>query len=319
MSRITYLLSEQFAYEKTIHADAGPDYARRHGWPSASLGQLSAELPDGPVLIDNRVTEEEMAALSRLLPRLAGRPVYLKVIDPYWECIRQPYYRWLLTLTRLPHICFVGPYPLTGMTGLLRELSRPDAYLHLPYAYEAERELPLAQPSRTRLLAVSGAARADIYPERAAVLRAVRRHWWSARQVSVLPHPGYPDVGQSARHTITGTTFLQYLSQHRFMYLEPSCENLEFLKYTECAYAGCVPVGRAPATFPEELRRMVRPLESSRLVADLRALKAINPAECRKSAQAYRETLRRLRDPLAVTAELINHWKSQTIRLAALR
>src|SRR5258708_7326887 len=317
MSQILYLLSEKFAYEKTIHADAGPGYAQRHKWPTAALARLHDAGTFGPTLIDNRVTDEEMAEISRLMPALGRHPVYVKVVDPYWENILHPYYRWLLSLTKLPNVCFIGPYQATGLTALLRELSRPDAYLNLPYAYESERELPLDPDGRARFLAFSGAVHPDFYPERSAMLRAMRRHWWAARKISVLPHPGYPDIGQVARHTVTGDSFLGFLAAHLFMYLEPSRDSLEFLKYSECAYAGCVPVGRAPAAFPAELRELVLPLESGSLRRDLRRIAAMTRVECRDSARLYRERLKRARDPHALTAELTAHWQRQVARLGS--
>ncbi len=318
MMQITYLLSESFPYEKTIHADAGPGYARRQKWPTAPLSALADAANHGPVIIDNRIVDAEMAHLSALWSRQRNPgPRYLKVVDPYWECIRQPYYRWLLGLTRFPNVCFVGPYQATGMTKLLTDLSRPDAYVHLPYAYENERELTLDPKQRSRFLAFTGAVHPDFYPERTAVLRAMRRHWWAARKVSVLPHPGYPDVGHVPKHTITGENYLRFLAAHRFMYLDPSRESLEFLKYSECAYAGCVPVGRAPVTFPPELRESVLPLEAAHLRRDLRQLAATASAACEQTASLYRERLRRARDPDLLNAELIAHYSAQIKRLGA--
>ncbi len=318
MSQITYLLSERFDYKKTIHADAGPGYARRQQWPSAPLSRLAACAPLGPTLIDNRITEEETAAISRLLPALVRHPVYIKVVDPYWEHIRSPYYRWLLGLTKFPNVCFLGPYQATALTALLRELSRPDAYVHLPYAYESARELPLDAAGREKFIAFSGAVHPDFYPERSAMLRAMRRHWWAARGIKVLPHPGYPDIGQTAKHRVIGDSFLGFLSAFRFMYLEPGRDSLEFLKYSECAYAGCVPVGRAPATFPAELRGLVLPLEAGSLRADLRRLAAMTPAAGSDVARLYRENLRQARDPGMLNEMLFAHHHEQTKRLAAL-
>lgn len=317
MNQITYLLSEQFAYEKTIHADAGPDYARRQQWVAAPLSHLREALSLGPTLIDNRVTAEEMPEISQLLPTIRRYPLYVKVVDPYWECIRQPYYRWLLALTRFPQVCFIGPYQATGITTLLRDLSRPDAYLHIPYAYEKERELPLNPTARPKCLAFSGATHPDFYPERAAMLRALKHHWWIARRVSVLPHPGYPDVGQVAIHKITGDHYLRFLARHSFMYLEPSRESLEFLKYSECAYAGCVPAGQAPETFPDELRELISPIKSSSLPGDLRRLAATPVAMREQTAQAYRDGLRRLRNPQTLNVALQAHWQQQIEQLAS--
>lgn len=317
MSKINYLLSEEFVYEKTIHADAGPGYARRHKWATLPFSRLQEAMAGGPTLIDNRISVGEMAKIDQVLASLARHPVYVKVVDPYWEHIRNPYYQWLLGLAKCPNVSFIGPYQTTGLTELLCKLSRPDAYVHLPYAYEAEKELPLDTGRRSQFLVFSGAVHPDFYPERSAMLRAMRRHWWASRRINVLPHPGYPDVGQVARHSLTGDRFLNFLATHRFMYLEPSRDRLEFLKYSECAYAGCVPVGRAPDTLPAGLRELILPLESSNLRRDLRRLSAMTPSACMDAARTYREQFRRHRDPDAMNLELVDHWQRQVARLGA--
>ncbi len=317
MNRIIYLLSEHFDYGKTIHADAGPGYAHRHQWTVGNLSQLREAASSGPTLVDNRITEPEMAEVSRLIATMPRHPIYLKVVDPYWEQIRSPYYQWLMGLTKFPNVCFIGPYHPTGLTALLRTLSRPDAYVHLPYAYEIGKDVPLDATKRAKFLAFTGAVHPDYYPERSAMLRAMRRHWWAARRITVLPHPGYPDVGQVARHAVTGERFLEFLAAHRFMYLDPSRDSLEFLKYSECAYAGCVPVGRPPATFAGELRNLVLPLASRSLRQDLQRLAAMTPADCREAARHFRERLRQDRDPVALNGALLAHYQDQKMRLAA--
>lgn len=316
MTEIRYLLSEQFPYEKTIAADAGPSYARRQAWTTHPLSELRALVPHGPVVVDNRATESEMAEVVRGATALPCHPIYVKVVDPHWECIRQPYYQWLLKLSRLSNVCFVGPYQPTRFTQMLSELSHAEAYLNIPYGYESAKELPLALPARRKFLVFSGATHAEYYPERAALLNALRRHWWSARAVTILPHPGYPDVGQAARHNITGDHYLTFLAAHRFMYLEPSRDGLEFLKYSECAYAGCVPTGRPASTLPTAARTALTPLESSSLKHDLRRLANLPIDECQHLAETYRECFRRERAPAALNRALIEHWQRQSDRLA---
>ncbi len=317
MSPTVYLLSERFDYTKTIHADSGPGYARRHRWTTAPLSALRSLAGNGPVLVDNRITDEETAMISSRLPSLGGLPIYVKVVDPYWEWIRNPYYQWLLSIARFPNICFVGPYQATAFTALLARLAGEHAYLHLPYAYEEDRELPLDSVDRRELLAFTGATHPDFYPARAAMVRALRRRWWATRGVKQLRHPGYPDVGQTAVHDVTGDRFIRFLAHHRFMYLEPSRDGLEFLKYTECAYAGCTPAGRSPASFDPELQHLVMPLDAGSLVTDLRRLRSLSPEACLKNARDYREKLKAVRSVSVVEQRLQTHWQAQLQRLSA--
>lgn len=316
MNNTIYLLSERFDYGKTIHADAGPGYARRHRWATAPLSALSEAARHGPVIIDNRVTEEETVELTQKIPKLRRHPIYVKVVDPYWECVRQPYYHWLLTLTHQANVCFVGPYQATAMTGLIKLISGPARYLQIPYAYEEDRELPIDSGRRKGFLAFTGATHAEFYPERVAMLRTLRRHWWTSRKVTILPHPGYPDIGQTSRHNVTGEQFLRFLAGHRFMYLEPSREGLEFLKYSECAYAGCVPAGRPPESFGSELRDLILTVDSGDIVSHLRALRSWTDEACRDRAQAYRKHLKAARSVQVIEEQLRIHWRSLNERLA---
>lgn len=319
MRPITYLLSESFRYETTIHADSGPGYASRQGWTIARLPELASASAHGPVIVDNRVTEAETPALTDAIRRLSPSLVYVKIVDPYWECIRYPYYHWLLELVRLPNVCLLGPYQAVGLTSLLVRNVGAHRYLHIPYAYEPELERPLDLDRRKGFLVVSGAAYAEFYPERAALLRALRKHRWSSRDVTVLPHPGYPDVGHVAKHQITGGRFVEFLARHRFMYLEPSRDELEFLKYSECAYAGCVPAGRPPATFDAGLRALFAPVESSRLRDDLKQLRRISSAESLDRVQRYRSALAQERSRDTLNARLLAHWEGETARLRNAR
>jgi hypothetical protein len=314
--QVIYLLSESFPYERTICDDAGPGYARRHQWPTRPLQALAQVAPHAPVVIDNRLTQDELAAVGEQLPHLSRHPVYFKVVDPHWECLAQPYYQHLARLARLPHVFYVGPYQPTRLTGFLSELAGRDAYVNLPFAYERARELPLATGPREHLLSVSGAADPTYYPERAAILHALRRHWLARWQASILPHPGYPDAGHTLKHRITGDAYIAYLARHRFMYVEPSRDRLEFLKYSECAYAGCVPVGRAPATFEPELASLVLPLESTRLAGDYGALRRRTREQDNDHAREYRARLAEKRDPALLTARLVAHWEGASARLS---
>lgn len=41
------------------------------------------------------------------------------------------------------------------------------------------------------------------------------------------------------------------------MFVDPGRCDLEFMKYRECAYSRCVPVGSAPTGFPETIRKQI--------------------------------------------------------------
>lgn len=309
---VTYILSESFDYDRMIHADAGTKYAERQKWVTAPLSAVGDLTANGPVIIDQRLTAEELNALVELIWKLpSDRILYFKIVDPYWECIQQPYYQLLLYLTRFRNIRFIGPYHEVGIIGVLSGLAERSVYLHVPYAYEPDKEVALNPEKRGKRLAFSGAADPTYYPERAAVLRILQRKWFSWGRVSILPHPGYPDVGHRQRHTVIGSKYIDFLASHWFMYLEPSRDQLEFLKYSECAYAGCVPIGRSPASFDPELASLILKMESATLKEDMTRSMVLSPHRLREHAQKYRDLLRARRDPDQLNERLHEHWQSQ--------
>jgi len=210
-----------------------------------------------------------------------------------------------------PAHLFRGPVPSHAGHGVsVRTGGRP-AYLHVPFAYDPSRELPLANTARRINICLSGATDPYYYPERAALLSAVRRHQWTEPDVSILPHPGYPDVGHELKHQITGEAYLQFLARHRFAYVEPGREGLEFMRYSECAYAGCIPVGRFPGSSEPTLASLILPLESSNLGPDYQALRTRPRERDVDHVVEYRTRLAAERNPLELTARVTAHWRRQ--------
>ncbi len=65
------------------------------------------------------------------------------------------------------------------------------------------------------------------------------------RNFDLLEHPGYPNIGEQLRHNLIFDKFVKFIGGYKYFFVDPSRADLEFLKYTECAYAGCLPVGTA--------------------------------------------------------------------------
>ena len=65
---------------------------------------------------------------------------------------------------------------------------------------------------------------------------------------------------------------------------------------SECAYAGCVPVGALPLSFTPEMSAHVLPLYPDRIKPMLQEILSMPEAETGRRAQAYRDLMRRERD-----------------------
>lgn len=309
MHAINYIISSVFDYSTMLADDSGPAYAKRQGWIPRALSSLAVR-PDGePILIDNRIDINECREVFRLVSRISRTPIYIKIVDPYWESIRSPYCQWLLKMCQLPNSIFFGPYHPVGISDLLRSLTNNDRYIQIPYAYQRERELTVDRNARKKWIAISGNRNSCYYPERAAMHKAIRGHWSLGRRLTLLPHPGYPDTGALLAHDICGEKYIRFLSEHNFMYVEPGRDGLEFLKYSECAYAGCVPIGRPALSLPAAARAVIQRFESESFVADFDAVVNLSEAKCEEISLIYRESLRRHRSPLLLNEQLIEHWR----------
>lgn len=301
----SYVLSGAFHYERTIVPDQGPAYAAAMGWPTLPLDALR-EAPPGVCVIDQRITEGEGARLQTWLrTRASPSPVLLKVVDPYPEYTRDhPYYRLLFAVVNLPGVHFLTVYEPRERTEELRQQCTTSRMLWLPYAYvaSAEREVPMA--GRRRRVLLTGAMEPGVYPTRAALARRQRFDPVVRLGVDRLPHPGYPDIGHTLKHQAVGPAFVDRLTQYRGMVLDPARCGLEFLKYRECAYAGCVPVGELPDSLREAVRDYVAPLRPSHLWRDVRRLLSMSVTEAADRAAGYRAVLRRIRHPAVLEATL---------------
>jgi len=171
--------------------------------------------------------------------------------------------------------------------------------LTLPYPYTIESEQPLRAETFNKRLdkaIISGSTGRRKYPARA---RLHLRRWISKRYRSgfdVLEHPGYPDIGEPLKHRHLFGDFVRYLAGYKYCFLCPSRADLEFLKFTECAYAGCVPVGVAASSMPREARELF--LSEKSFLDSLRS----QPAAKRnrdhfERAQAYRQLMSACRRP----------------------
>ncbi|HEY9662245.1 MAG TPA: hypothetical protein V6C65_27635, partial [Allocoleopsis sp.] len=149
-------------------------------------------------------------------------------------------------------------------------------------------------------------------PERQAFITAIRRNPLLWGKVHHLKHPGYPDTGQPQHHAIIGSHYIRFLSQFRWMFISPSRCCLEFLKYSECANARCVPIGQPPKSFSDRLRQSFMRLNFEQLHRSLRRLFSMPLDELQAMADQYHQAMVEERNPVLLNAQL-DAWVNETI------
>ena len=304
---VVYMLSEDMDYSRSISPAAGPVYAARMGWTTASLGDVE-ERESGWVAVDNRLSEPECEALIDLVARKPDVRFLVKVIDPYEEwCRGHHYYRALFRLKDLPNVSFLSPYVPKEVVKDLEQASGRGRLVVVPYPYPVEHEVDVPLDDRQRDVIFSGNQHPHVYPYRHRFRRAVT--WWPPlrRRVATLEHPGYPDIGHEQQHDKIGDRYVAHLSQHTHMFLSPSRCHLEFLKYGECAAAGCLPMGALPDGLHPDIAAPFVQLDFDglhRLVRSARRALEMPRDEVEARATAYREAYRRHRSSRVLNAKV---------------
>jgi hypothetical protein len=293
-TKIIYLLSADLPYEKMICPDSGPEYARSMGWPTAPLEEIG-RYRDWVAVIDDRISEKECRRLETYVRANREQRFVPKIVDPLLEKREQPYYQLLFRLADRKNVRYLSVYSPTELIDELALRVGPGRMVTIPYPFIAEAVLT-EEGSRKRQIAITGADHPWYYPLRVAVAEAMSSNPLFEGGFCRLEHPGYPDVGHVAKHRVIGREFIRFLSLHMFMLVCPSRGKLELLKFTECAYANCVPVGEAPSSFTAEMASHVVPLHPESLSDDLIRVLEMPGDEAESRAKAYRTIMSRERD-----------------------
>jgi hypothetical protein len=291
--QLEFICGENATLTNLISRDHGSAYARSLLLPCSGVSSLR-ERASGreAVIIDDNLTEDEAKLVQKFVERQEG-PVLLKVVDPYW--VRGNYGRRKTTYSalvethcRLPNVAILSPYEPSEWLKMVVEKFHPKL-LVLPYPYVAEAERPLdfeGFSARRDRAILTGALSGRKYPRRAMVYRLRHLLPGYRRNFDLLPHPGYPNLGETLRHNLIFNDFVKFIGGYKYFFVDPSRANLEFLKYTECAYAGCVPVGQPAASLPPAARQLV--LKTSRFLKSKRVPAAARDPVHFEAALAYR-------------------------------
>lgn len=276
-----------------ICRDAGPPYAKSLGLEWSGVESLSKPAASGEVLIvDSTLNDGEVRSVHEFIER-QPTIVLLKVVDPYWVRgnygkHKSAYSALVETHCRLPNVALLSPYQPSEWLRMVVEKYDPKL-LVLPYPYVLEAEQPLTFEhfsARLDRAILTGALSARKYPRRARIYRLRYLLPRYRRNFDLLEHPGYPIPGEARRHNLIFDDFVKFIGGYKYFFVDPSRADLEFLKYTECAYAGCVPVGTPASSMSEAAQALVMDTSSF-----LKSMK--EPATARNRghfdrAQAYR-------------------------------
>lgn len=242
--KIVYFVSSTHPYERAIYPGVGPSFANALGWPVAKLNDI-ASIQFDVGIIDNRLEVGDVRDLQDFLTVSYDRrsPVFFRVSDPDMPRAKNQNIRFIFDQANRPGVHYVSAYQPEGALLEFSRTLRSSRLIELPYPYDPSRELEIDFASRIRGVFVSGAASKRIYPLRHRIRS--QRHWnpFLRRRVFDLPHPGYPEQLEQPRHMITHDRYVRLASCFTHFFLCPSIYQIELMKFVECAYAGCVPIG----------------------------------------------------------------------------
>jgi hypothetical protein len=304
MKNLIYILSNDFDYDTLIHqGTSGPGYASSFGWKYDYFSNIHLYL-DKNIIIDGRHSVGEFNRLQQLIISSPSTTFFICATDPSFDRRDKPFYRFAFSVARYSNVYCLFKYQPEELTEELQKLSGTRCFT-LNYAYQSELCIDRPIKQRKRKIIVSGYSN-TLYPYRSMFL-SIRKNPLKFMFSEQLPHPGYSDVGNTLTHNIIGSRYIDYLSNFKLMLVTPSRLGLELLKYKECAYAGCVPVGVPPKTFTNDMKAPFITLDFDKLT--LSTIKAIlkSDKELEDRAQAYRKAFQDNRNPQILNQNFQNH------------
>lgn len=290
---INYILSDQLDYNLLICDDAGHCYANNMGWPVVKVSELNVTEKE-IFAVDNRITADEAAKLEIIIRQNSDTTFLLKIVDPFMENVRHHYYEFLSRMSECANTFLLSVYQPTELADILKGQYK-HRFIHLPYPYLKEREVE--RNSKLNRIVITGALNEQVYPYRYSVWKKVTRSWLRPFFFSILKHPGYAELSEKKQHAhrVVGALFVEHLSLFKYMLLCPTRCKIELLKFYECAYAGCMPVGEPPLSYPAEIAGMFLPLRPAFFVSD--TLNIIRNGYDAGKVYTFRDFLRKTRSP----------------------
>jgi hypothetical protein len=310
--RIVYFISSNFPYETVIYSGVGPRFARSFGWPIEPISSI-LEVQCDAGIIDGRLTAEDMEKIDEFLaaPRKMSFPIFFRLSDPDMPTYSGEGDKYVFRKKDMPGVHYVSIYepegPLLEFVGSLQR----SRVVRLPYPFDASKQVQRDFSQRTRRIFLSGAQSRTLYPLRYSLHRKRRWNPLARLAVAELRHPGYPESGRPPRHAIVHERFIVHAAGFTHFFLCPLRYRVELMKYVECGYAGCVPIGQPPKSLADHVRHCFLPYSGSTLEL-LRAIFA-GREEMAEIAAEYGRIMRELRDPRRLHAALEEQIRAMAI------
>lgn len=301
--KIVYFISSTHPYERAIYPGVGPLLARAFDWPVAFISDIG-ETQFDVAIVDNRLERGDVPALEKYLARPAKfrAPILFRLSDPEMPKSSNENVRFIFEQADKPNVHFATVYQPEGALLKFAQSLRSSVLVDLPYPYDETRELDAEFAGRKRAIFLSGASGKRVYPLRHQLRRQRRWNPFLRARVFDLPHPGYPDTSSETRHGFTHDRYIGLAATFTHFFLCPSIYEIELMKFLECAYAGCVPIGRCAKTLATEIGACVTPYSgNSRHIA--KELSAPMD-ELSYRAMEYRRIMKNLRAPHTIIAKL---------------
>jgi hypothetical protein len=310
MTKIVYLLSDHLDYSRLICNDAGPGYAAAMGWEYINLVNYQQIKNYNVIVVDNRIQENELDALKKIIDDNPSIPFFLKIVDPFYENRGHFYYDFISNMAKWDNVYLLSVYQATEFTKEISELY-PNRFITLPYPYLKDKEITNVTHRKNKIL-LSGAINNVYYPYRYAIWSKITRNL-ARIFFSILRHPGYTELNStpSSAHLIIKDDYITYLAKFKYMLLCPTRCMIELLKFNECAYAGCIPVGIPPDSYPGDIKKLFLKLRSSHFYSDLLNILLNDRSDHVKKLRDY---LSETRDPDVLNANLITFINENPIR-----
>lgn len=298
----TFFVSRTYPFHLGIYPGAGPEFGHAYGWEVRTVDELASVTCDAGI-VENRLLDPDLEHLERFLTARSRPPFPLlfKISDPDMPRSNRSGVRYILEKRDAPGIHYLSVYEPAGPARDFFGSLRSSRVVQAPYPYDVRREVDRPLDSRARRVFLSGARSRRLYPFRESMFRRFSFNPVARCVMARLPHPGYPP-GTRRVHDIVREQFVAYAARYTHFFLDPSRYGVELMKYTECAYAGSVPIGALPASLAPAVARWF--VQSGCRTRDLvRAVRAPLD-EMVTLAGAYRRAVRTARDPRRLDASV---------------
>ncbi|PWB77044.1 MAG: hypothetical protein C3F08_10465 [Candidatus Methylomirabilota bacterium] len=303
MLKKIFFVSRAFPFSLVIYPGSGPEFGEAYGWEVRYLDEMARTTCDIGI-VENRLREGDLDILEHFLSAPSGvrYPIFFKVSDPDMPASPHRSTRYVFEQKDRPGVHYLSVYDPIGPAGDFFASLSASRVVRAPFPYDVRREVDRPIAGRSRQVFVSGARSRRLYPFRESVFRRFTINPIARSALARLPHPGYPDIGGTLRHTVIRDKYVEYAAHYTHFLLDPSRYGVELMKYTECAYAGSVPVGMIPRSLSSTVAHCF--LGSNCRTLELLRTVRMPIDEMEAIANAYRGALRVARDPARLNTEL---------------